>query len=483
MGLKNGCAINLGQLPSFVNFLLGSRCGKKGIEIPSVITVIALAVLFLLVVASFGIPIVKGGLEQLKDFIGKVGGGLFGRERNQLESAIVCSYLRCKEGCNIKLKELKFVVNGKLTNCFDTCSNVPDVFKPNNKICDWDSSQYPVEISIDTEASVSKSKLNGVTCLCESVVPSVDIIQALNPVRAIIRAITILKNFLIGHSKEIVWIDPEIIVNKENRDEGDLCMLPGPVCYNLISVKPSHLYILTSEKLPSAYSTLVWGYKSYITMEPNVISIKTDFEDSYNYRLVIDDKDHVFSVDIRCESMEQRGFDGDCYCEPKAVVKFDGKELFGFGLDESSRTFCYPSLQNPVFRFNLIELNPNLQTPITVPNCNLDNLNPMLSGTATFRIDRVIEGEPCILQREPCRYFLDRESCESNDCKWCEKCSRSKINKFRDNMCIEKTDDCGYSCSIKCGASCEKDEDCLGGKVCLDCKCVEELPPSPPPLE
>jgi len=94
-------------------------------------------------------------------------------EEAYFREAIECAYYRCVDGCgNLpdKVKDYEFPTppNGELKRCKeDFCDNVPDVFKDDNKICDNNAKQYPVEVYIEDEIKVSKDRLKDASCIAD----------------------------------------------------------------------------------------------------------------------------------------------------------------------------------------------------------------------------------------------------------------------------------------------------------------------------
>jgi hypothetical protein len=75
----------------------------------------------------------------------------------------------------------------------------------------------------------------------------------------------------------------------------------------------------------------------------------------------------------------------------------------------------------------------------------------------------------------PCSFYsYESGDCTAQGCKWCPRCSGTKIIPGGVGKCIESADSCGvYSCSHACGAGCDSDADCPPRRNCeTTCTCV-----------
>jgi hypothetical protein len=63
---------------------------------------------------------------------------------------------------------------------------------------------------------------------------------------------------------------------------------------------------------------------------------------------------------------------------------------------------------------------------------------------------------------EECKKNIAKDQCESNNCQWCQMCKDNMINKFLEDTCTSKNDDCGYQNACYCYSQtdCNSNYDC-----------------------
>jgi hypothetical protein len=59
--------------------------------------------------------------------------------------------------------------------------------------------------------------------------------------------------------------------------------------------------------------------------------------------------------------------------------------------------------------------------------------------------------------KKACSSYNNEKDCLDGYCKWCKKCDGYKVNRWKEDKCVDLDTDCGYECGDKftpheCGA-------------------------------